>query len=628
MTNPFRSMDLKTRVLLVAMGLVFAGMWVLAVRMAAVLQADTEKLVAQQLSAQVGFVAEELDGELQYRIDLLKEVAAEITLGSHNDAASVQRLLDQRRPSTKTFPLGVLVINKDGVVVADRSPNLTRHRAGFLGDRDFFRNVIASDKPVVGRLIVGRFSRQPIIPISVPLHDANGAVTGVLHASIRTSDHDLFGKVQEAKIGESGRFWVASPKDNLVVADRDKSRIMNPLPPRGASPVLDRRLYEGFEAVAVTVNPSGVELIGASRELKTTGWILIGNITTDEAFAPIRTFRNRIYISAMLVSLVVAVALFFLVRRQLLPLAKAGTAMQRMTEGKEPFVPLPVGRADEIGRLVSSFNRLVVERQRAEEAIRDLNHNLEARVQERTEQLRVANQQLEVEIGERKHAEASVLNYANRLQLMTHRTVEIQEVEQRRLARELHDRVSSNLAAIAIDLNTIQKGLSGEVLSAIEDKLADCAALINDTITSARDISSDLHPAVLDYMGLVPALKELADKVGKRTGMAVGVTGANHGTRLPREREIALFRIAQEALVNCTKHSHAKTVAIKLNCNAERIEFSIKDDGLGFDSRTLSQRGQTLGLGLLSMQERAEVIGGKCRIESTPGTGTQVIVEV
>jgi signal transduction histidine kinase len=263
-------------------------------------------------------------------------------------------------------------------------------------------------------------------------------------------------------------------------------------------------------------------------------------------------------------------------------------------------------------------------KERAEEELRDLNETLEARVRERSNELSSANRRLEAEVEERKRAETSAVDHADRLARFTHRTVNVLEQERRRLARELHDRVVSNLTAIGLNLKNVESQLSGEELTRFGNALSDCAGLTADSSASARDICSDLHPAILDYMGLVPALKDLGEKFHQRTNIAVAVSGTDVGQRLSAEREIALFRIAQEALVNCAKHSRARTVAIRLDQYPQRIELTIKDDGVGFVADQL----RAPGLGLLSMQERAQAVGGSCRIDSASGEGTQVIVEL
>ena len=628
MAHRFYPMNLKTRVLLVVATLVFVGIWGFAALISSLLQKDTEKLVAHQLTAAVDFVADELDDELRLRVELLKDIATSIRLDTPVDAAKVQRLLDEQKPPSAIFPLGILVTDKDGVIIAGHSPSPARRNGTFLGDRDFIREVMSKDKPVIGHPIIGRFSGQALIPIAVPLHDANGAVAGVLHAPFRNSDRDLFGKLRDAKVGRSGRFLVMSPRDHVIVAATETSEIMKPLPPRGVNRMTDRRLYEGFEGAAVTVTPTGVEVLGASRNLHTTGWILVGNITTEEAFAPIRTFKNHIYVGALLVSLVISVVLYVLLRQQLSPLDKAGAAMQQMTAGTEPFGAIPVKRDDEIGRLVRSFNELAAGRQRAEEEIRHLNRTLEDRVKERTGQLLAANEHLETEVSQRRLAEQSARDYADRVQLMSRRAVEVQEAEQHRLARELHDRVSSNLTAIAMDLRTIEKQFSDDAGTKVKDRLLDCTAILKDTIMSVREISAELHPTILEYPGLVPALKDLGERVAKRTGMMIEITAPQPGTKLPAEKELALFRIAQEALMNCTKHSRAKAVAIGLHHDSDKLTFSIKDDGVGFDPLKMQGRGQPSGLGLIAIRERAEAIEATCCIDAAPGAGTRIVVDL
>lgn len=283
---------------------------------------------------------------------------------------------------------------------------------------------------------------------------------------------------------------------------------------------------------------------------------------------------------------------------------------------------------DAAGEVIGFFalREDITARRRAEEALRKLNEDLERRVQERTTALSAANTALQAEVGERRQAEQAALELAQRLQNMTRRLGEAQEVERRRLAAELHDGVGSNLAAIGLNLALLQKQLPQGDIASMQRQLADLIVLIDQAKANAKEISVDLRPLLLENRNLFPALEEYARMFEDGTGIPVQVTGDNSGARLPAETKIALFRIAQEALTNCAKHARASAVEIEFNCRADHLQLSVADDGVGIDVAGMAANNP--GLGLLSMQERAEAIGGRWKIESTPGRGTRVSVRV
>jgi len=634
-----RQTSLKTRVLALVSLLIIAGVWGLATIVIAVLQTDLEKLIVEHWSATLDYVADDIDRGMQVRIDALSRLAALITPEIQADRPRLQRLLQESDLSRALFPGGITCSDSRGIIYAD-SPVLAGRQGGSLEDREYFRNIMAGAKLAISSPVLARFVKKPIVALAVPLRDARGARTGVLVGSALLADPDLFGAIESTKVGRTGHFVVASPKDKLIVSATDKSRILTPLPERGVNPLLDRRLEEDLEVAGITVTSQGLETLTVSRKMKTTGWMVIGGMTTEEAFAPIATLKREIYFGALLISLLVALILRFVLKRELAPLEVAAAAMRRMSAGQQPFATIPAVRKDEIGQLLDSFNQLieernrldenlrgeVAERRRGEAQVRYLNDNLERRVTDRTDALLVANRRLEEQIGERKIAEAAALDLAARLQVMTRRYAGAQESERRRLARELHDRVSSGLTAIGLSLGLIKGQLPREAAASVRERLSDTETLVREAIMTAREISHDLHPSVLDYGGVLPAMEDYGRKFSGHTGIPVDVLGTDRELRFPPETEIALYRIAQEALTNCAKHAKAGRVTISLDGDAEHGVFKISDDGVGFDRIRLKEGGKTPGLGLLSMRERAEAIGGKLTVESAPGAGTRITV--
>lgn len=216
------------------------------------------------------------------------------------------------------------------------------------------------------------------------------------------------------------------------------------------------------------------------------------------------------------------------------------------------------------------------------------------------------------------------------LHALTGQLAEAQEIERRHLARELHDRVGQNLTALGLNLNLIRGQLSGETstVASIQARLDDSMALVEQTTESIRDVMADLRPPVLDDYGLLAALRWYGSRVANRAGFTLTVQGDESWPRLAAPVENALFRIAQEALINAAKHASASQVTMKLELDDEVIRLFMTDNGCGFDLSHLTNPGERPHWGILTMTERAEAVGGWFRIESAPHQGTQVIVEV
>lgn len=232
------------------------------------------------------------------------------------------------------------------------------------------------------------------------------------------------------------------------------------------------------------------------------------------------------------------------------------------------------------------------------------------------------------DVNERKRAEEEIIQQREELRGLAIRLAEVEESERQRLVRALHDEVCQNLAGIALTLGTLKLRAQQEPLDRLLSRLSDAVDLVNQTSEITRSIMEGLRPTVLDHYGLIGGLRQLAGQFIKQTGIDLEVLGEEAPTRQDPTTELAIFRIAQEALANVTKHAKATRVIISKEEKADVVRFVIADNGIGFDQAQVPKPMKGKKWGLITMSERAIAIGGTCYIESQPGQGTRVIMEV
>jgi signal transduction histidine kinase len=201
------------------------------------------------------------------------------------------------------------------------------------------------------------------------------------------------------------------------------------------------------------------------------------------------------------------------------------------------------------------------------------------------------------------------------------RVVAGQEVERRRLARELHDETGQALTSILLGLRAVDEAGSGE---AVAKAVGDLRELVVATLQDVRRLAVQLRPKALDDFGLVPALERLVQTFSESSGIAVDLEAQLGETRLPSEVETTLYRIVQEALTNVVKHAEADKVSILLVRRDAAVTAVIEDNGRGFAPDPV----KTDSLGLEGMRERAELHDGRLTIEASPGSGTTLAVEI
>ncbi len=214
-------------------------------------------------------------------------------------------------------------------------------------------------------------------------------------------------------------------------------------------------------------------------------------------------------------------------------------------------------------------------------------------------------------------------NSARELRKLTQQLSRAQEDERRSISRELHDQVGQLLTAVRMELGNIEefRDKSG---SEFADHIRQAKKLNEETLRTVRNMSAGLRPSVLDELGLAPALQWQAREFTKRSGVPVDMQLDGQLASLPDSHRTCVFRVVQEALTNCARHAHAKSIRVSVHGGAEVLALTVEDDGMGFDVDKVRGR----GIGLLGIEERVLELGGSVQVRSQPSRGTLLCCEI
>ncbi|MGP8020967.1 MAG: sensor histidine kinase [Limisphaerales bacterium] len=260
---------------------------------------------------------------------------------------------------------------------------------------------------------------------------------------------------------------------------------------------------------------------------------------------------------------------------------------------------------------------------------------------QRTVELAASNLELSQEIAHRKTAEAALkkserhyselLERSEQLQeqlrQLSRQILSAQEEERREISRELHDVIAQTLTGINVRLAALSKEAATNT-KGLDRNIALTQKLVEKSVDIVHRFARELRPAVLDDLGLIPALHSFMKNFTTRTGVRTQLTAFAGVEEMETARRTVLFRVAQEALTNVARHAKASRVKVSLQKMADGVCMKIEDDGKSFQvERTLHANGGKR-LGLLGMRERLEMVGGKFGVESTPGQGTTITAQI
>jgi PAS domain S-box-containing protein len=232
------------------------------------------------------------------------------------------------------------------------------------------------------------------------------------------------------------------------------------------------------------------------------------------------------------------------------------------------------------------------------------------------------------DITERKRDEEEIVRQSGQLRALAARLGEVEEAQRLHLAQELHDQVCQSLTALGLTLTLLQAQMPRKAAAKFLHRLAQAVALVEQTGETIRNVMAELRPPMLDDYGLLSSLHWYGAEFSRRTGIGVDVRGQEAAPRLAAPVELSLFRIVQEAMANVAMHARASRVELTEAEDNGMVRLVIADNGVGFDQDQVGQPEGRLRWGIMTMSERAAAAGGRCCVESQPGQGTRVVVEV
>ncbi len=245
--------------------------------------------------------------------------------------------------------------------------------------------------------------------------------------------------------------------------------------------------------------------------------------------------------------------------------------------------------------------------------VKHLSEELEQKVEERTLEL--------------SHAKEEIASRSEQLRALLSKTVQAQEDERTRIARDMHDGVVQMVTAVRYELRAMQIVGGADCKPAVQDKIAAARELLDEMEREIRHAIYNLHPPSLDAGGLSPALQNYIKRFQQVSGLECHFDIAGAPVRLPVQSESSIYRLVEEALANVATHAEASTLSVLLQYEPSMLSVVVEDNGCGFDAQAWLQNANDSRshLGLLSMQERATTLGGSMDVESAPGCGTRLI---
>ncbi len=353
--------------------LVLAAVASLALATLSVAERGMRDVTGRQQYVSLASAAVFIDEELDAKRNVLRAIADSLAASGAHDGAGLQRFLAAQTVLGKEFYTAGVAAT-DGSLLASMGP--VKPQAGMsLKGRTYFDQTLATRRSVISAPLNGSISGMPIVVVTQPVFDAQGAVRYVLAASVNLRQPDFLGRLGALKPGTGGYLYIMT-NEGVIVEHPDKSRIMQHIDAHGPISEPTRRAMQGFEGWLTGTTTQGVDALFAYHRIATTGWILASVYPMSDAFAPLHAIRSKILLAAVLLAALAGLAGWRVVLRLLQPLERLRRQVHQIRRQRLGIEALQIERRDEIGDLSRDFYSLVAEREIAQAQTRDSERRL------------------------------------------------------------------------------------------------------------------------------------------------------------------------------------------------------------------------------------------------------------
>lgn len=354
--KPFSS-SLRLRVAAGVLAGVMVALWVTTLAWMYSLEQEMLGTLSTQQYSVVSLLADDIDRSVTERVKALEVLAEDIDALLLAQPDRLRALISSQTVLLMLFNWGVLVTDRQGTALISLPDEHGRQGVNYADVPAVIRT-LESGRSGVGEAQVGKTTRQPVVPMIVPIRDAGGRVVGSLIGLTNLAVPNFLDEISANRFGRRGGYLITDPVQRIFIAGTDKSRVMRPGPPVGINPVYDRYI-DGYEGSGLARSSRGVVELSSSRKVRSTGWLMQSVLPADEAFAPFYALRWRLLASSLVLSVLAGSVGWWWLRRELKPLGEAVDLLGAMRDGAIPRQPLPVRRDDEIGALAGAFNGLL-----------------------------------------------------------------------------------------------------------------------------------------------------------------------------------------------------------------------------------------------------------------------------